>query len=283
VRAYLQRLAGYGMTGSSRDHVLSFWYGCGRNGKGTIVHAIRRALGDYGLEIPAETLMESHHDRHLTEIAVLHGARFVVGSEIDTGRRWNEARLKRLTGGDPISARYIGKDLFEFEPTYTLVIVANTKPGLRSVDEAIRSRVQLVPFEVTIPLAERDTTLPERLPNEYGGILAWALVGCLDWQSHGLAPPDTVQAASADYLNGEDMLQAWIDECCVKYGQVTLMAAHRSYRDWCERNAAVVLGRNTFGDQLEARGFTRSKESRSGKPVFVGLSLPVNPDPRCPD
>ncbi len=279
VRDYLQRLAGYGMTGSSRDHVLAFWHGGGRNGKGTVAHAIRRALGDYGLEIPAETLMESHHDRHLTEIAVLHGARLVVGSEIDSGRRWNESRLKRLTGGDPISARYIGKDLFEFEPTHTLLIVGNTKPGLRSVDEAIRARMHLVEFTVTIPLAERDTTLPERLASEYGGILAWALAGCLDWQADGLAPPEAVTAATTAYLTGEDMLQAWVQECCEKCGQLTLAAAHRSYRQWCERNGAVVLGRNTFGDQLEARGF-RSSTDRNKAVIFAGLSLPIPHDRR---
>ncbi len=279
VRAYLQRLAGYGLTGSSRDHVLSFWHGGGRNGKGTVAHAIRRALGDYGLEIPAETLMESHHDRHLTEIAVLHGARLVVGSEIDSGRRWNESRLKRLTGGDPISARYIGKDLFEFEPTHTLVIVGNAKPGLRAVDEAIRARLHLVPFEVTIPLLERDTTLAEQLAAEYGGILAWALVGCLDWQASGLAPPQSIQAATAAYLVGEDMLQAWIEECCERRGQLTLAAAHRSYRQWCERSGAIVLGRNQFGDQLEAHGFQRGSD-RTRAVVFAGLSLPIQPDPR---
>jgi putative DNA primase/helicase len=283
VRDYLQRLAGYGMTGSSRDHVLAFWHGHGRNGKGTIVHAIRRAFGDYGLEIPAETLMESHHERHLTEIAVLHGARLVVGSEIDSGRRWNESRLKRLTGGDPISARYIGKDLFEFEPTHTLVIVGNAKPGLRSVDEAIRARMHLVEFTVTIPVAERDTTLPERLASEYGGILAWALEGCLDWQADGLAPPKAVQTATAAYLLGEDMLQAWADECCERGGQLTLAAAHRSYRQWCERNGAIVLGRNTFADHLEARGFKKAVDSHSKGAVFTGISLPVREDPRCPE
>jgi putative DNA primase/helicase len=279
IRDYIQRVAGYALTGSSRDHALSFWHGGGRNGKGTVIHAIRRALGDYGLEVPAETLMESSHDRHLTEIAVLHGARLVVGSEIDTGRRWNESRLKRLTGGDPISARYIGKDLFEFEPTHTLVIIGNAKPGLRSVDEAIRSRMHLVPFEVTIPAAERDTTLTERLEAEYGGILAWALKGCTAWQSTGLAPPPKVQQATEAYLVGEDMLATWIDECCKPGGQVTLGAAHRSYREWCERNGAIVLGRNGFSDQLASRGYSRTAD-RTRAVVFVGISLPIRPDPR---
>lgn len=279
-RDYLHRLCGYALTGSAREHVLAFWWGAGRNGKGTIAHALRRALGDYGLEIAADSLMESHHDRHPTETAVLRGARFAVASEIDSGRRWNEARLKRLTGGDPISAGFIGKDLFEFEPTHTLLIIGNSKPGLRSVDEAMRARLHLVEFGVIIPEKERDTTLPDRLKSEYGGILRWALAGCLEWQMRGLDPPAAVRATTAAYLNGEDMLAAWLDVCCERTGQVTLQAAHSSYRGWCESNGAVVLGRNTFGNQLEAHGFRRSKESRSGKPVFIGFSLPISADRR---
>lgn len=280
IRSYVQRVCGYGMTGSAREHVLPWGVGGGRNGKGTVIHTFRRALGDYGLEIGAETLMESRNERHPTETAVLHGARFVVASEIDSGRRWNEARLKRLTGGDPISARYIAQDLFEFEPSHTLVLIGNVKPGLRSVDEAMRARLHMVEFNVTIPEEERDPLLPERLVREYGGILAWGLEGCLDWQDGGLKPPAAVRDATARYIEGEDMLQAWINECCERSGQVTLSAAHASYRQWCEGSGAVVMGRNTFGDQLAARGYTRDKESRSGKPVFVGLSLPVVPDGR---
>lgn len=280
LRAYLQRLCGYAMTGSAREHVAPFFIGGGRNGKGTIAHTMRRALGDYGLEIPAETLMESHNDRHPTEIAVLRGARLVVASEIDTGRRWNESRLKRLTGGDPISARYIGKDSFEFEPCHTLVILGNSKPGLRAVDEAIRARLHLVEFGVTIPEAERDTELGDKLAAEFGGILAWALAGSIEWQATGLAAPQAVTAATAAYLVGEDMVSAWIDEICIRGGQVTLKAAHASYRKWSECNGTVPLGRNGFADQLEARGFKRSKESRSGNPVFSGISVPVAPDLR---
>ncbi|MDA8120760.1 MAG: phage/plasmid primase, P4 family [Gammaproteobacteria bacterium] len=276
IREYVRRVFGYGMTGSSRDHALSFWWGGGRNGKGTLAHAFRRALGDYGLEVGAELFMESHHERHPTEIAVLRGARFVVASEIDTGRRWNEARLKRLTGGDPISARYIGKDLFEFEPTHTLLIIGNTKPGLRSVDEAMRARMQLVEFGVTIDASKRDTELPEKLESEFGGILAWAMVGCQAWQKIGLKPPQEVLAATSAYLDAEDSVSEWIEDCCVRSGFVTLSTAHRSYREWCERNAAPSLGRNAFADQLVCHGVLR-KERKNGKlDGFDGISVKIN-------
>jgi len=277
VRAYLQRLAGYGLTGKSTEHVLPFFFGTGRNGKSVIANALRRALGDYAVEIAPDILMESHNEQHPTHVAVLRGARLVVASEVDTGRRWNESRLKRLTGGDPISARYMRGDLFEFDPTHTLIIVGNQKPGLRVVDEAMRSRIHLVPFGVTIPEAERDTGLPDALQAEYGGVLAWAAEGCRQWQEIGLAPPAAVIATTLAYLADEDSLEGWIVECCERSGQVTLKAAHRSYSSWCEQNSQSPLGRNTFADQLEARGFTRSKDSRNKSPAFAGLSLPVAP------
>jgi putative DNA primase/helicase len=275
-RCYLQRLFGYGLTGSSRDHVVPFLYGLGRNGKGTVAHTMRRAMGDYGLEIPAEVLMESHNDRHPTELAVLHGARLVVGSEVDTGRRWNESRLKRLSGGDPISARFMGKDLFEFEPTHTLVLMGNSKPGLRSVDEAIRARIHLVDFGVTIPEAERDTQLPEKLVQEYGGILAWAIAGCTQWQSAGLTPPASVLAATTEYLDGEDHIQLWLAECTefvAVVNHVPLTQLLANYRAWCHFAGVVPLGRNTFSDRLVAMdGITKSKPGE--KTVsFYGLKI----------
>jgi putative DNA primase/helicase len=273
VRAYLQRLAGYALTGSARDHVLPFWYGVGRNGKGTLAHALRAALGDYAIEIPAETLMESHHERHPTELAQLRGARLVVGSEVDTGRRWNEARLKRLTGGDPISARYIAKDYFEFDPSHTLVLIGNHKPGLRSVDEAIRARIHLVSFDVVIPAEERDATLPEALRAEYGGILAWALEGCVAWQKSGLAPPPSVLMATREYLDSEDGIAGWLSERTEAGPQVKLSYAHRDYSKWCEENAQPPLGRNTFADQLRSRNHVVGKDTRTNTNVLFGRQL----------
>jgi putative DNA primase/helicase len=282
VRAYLQRLAGYALVGTVRDHVLPFWYGSGRNGKSVIANALRLAMGDYATVLPAEVLVESRNDRHPTEIAVLRGVRLAVASEVDSGRRWNESRLKRLTGGDPISARFIGRDPFEFTPSHKLLVIANAKPGLRVIDDAIRGRIHLCRFGVTIPAEERDAALPERLTAEAGGILGWAMVGCLEWLSGGLAPPEAVLEATGEYLDAEDGIAQWVGECCRPAGQITLSAAHRSYREWCDRNDMPPLGRNTFGDQLEARGYRRT-EQRCRVFVFNGLSLPINEAARYAD
>jgi P4 family phage/plasmid primase-like protien len=168
--------------------------------------------------------------------------------------------------------------MFEFLPSHTLVIVGNHKPGLRAVDEAMRSRIHLIEFGVTIPEDERDTELPEKLKAEYPGIMAWALQGCLDWQDGGLKPPAAIKAATENYLACEDSIEQWIAECCERRGQITLKAAHSSYKNWCESNSQQPLGRNTFADQLEARGFRRVKDSRNKVPIFHGLMLPVPTD-----
>ena len=123
--------------------------------------------------------------------------------------------------------------------------------------------------------------MPEKLKAEYGGILAWALVGCQEWQKTGLKPPASVLEATSEYLDGEDSIANWISECCVRSGNLTLSAAHRSYRDWCEQNAATMLGRNTFGDQLETHGYKRIRDEKGKRSVtFQGISLPIKEDPR---
>jgi len=208
--AYLQRFAGYALTGLTTEHVLMFVYGTGKNGKTTFVNALQHALGDHAVVAPAETFAASHHDRHPTELAMLRGARLVVASETEEGRAWAEARVKSLTGGDPITARFMRKDFFTFVPTFKLLIVGNHKPVLGSVDEAMRRRIHVVPFTHKPP--QPDPNLGEALRAEGPGILRWAVDGCLAWQRHGLAPPQVVRAATEEYLADQDAFAAWAAE-----------------------------------------------------------------------
>ena len=106
------------------------------------------------------------------------------------------------------------QDFFEYRPAFKLIIAGNHKPSLRSVDEAIRRRFHLIPFAVTIPPAERDGELTEKLKDEWPGILAWMIEGCLEWQSEGLQPPVAVIEATDAYLTAEDAMAAWLDEKC---------------------------------------------------------------------
>jgi putative DNA primase/helicase len=280
--AFLQRMAGYALTGSTREHALFFLYGTGANGKSTFVNAVTACAGDYHRTSAIETFTASAVERHPTDLAGLRGARLVTAVETEEGRRWAESKIKALTGGDRIAARFMRQDFFEYVPIFKLVIAGNHKPGLRSVDEAIRRRFHLIPFTVTIPPAERDETLPEQLKAEWPGILAWAIQGCLDWQKSGLASPKTVQAATAAYLEAEDALAAWIEECGEFDPSAWELssALFRSWKAWADRAGEYVGSLKKFSQRLEDRSASigMSKErDKHGHRGFRGLRV-TKPD-----
>lgn len=202
--AYLQRVFGYCASGDTSEQAIFFNYGIGQNGKGVLISTISGILGDYCHATPIETFTESKSDRHPTELARLHRVRLVTATETEAGRHWAESRLKELTGGDRIAARFMHKDFFEYLPAFKPVISGNHKPRLRSVGVAMRRRVNMIPFLVTIPADERDPGLADKLKAERPGILQWMIDGCLDWQERGLAPPEAVTKATDAYFAGED-------------------------------------------------------------------------------
>jgi len=169
---YLQRILGYSLTGITQEHALFFAYGTGANGKGVLMNTVAGILAEYHKTAPIETFIATNSDRHPTDLARLRGARLVTASETEEDHPWAEAKIKALTGGDRIAARFMRQDFFEFTPIFKLLIAGNHTPSLRSVDEAIRRRLHLIPFSVTIPSAERDPLLSEKLRVEWPGILA---------------------------------------------------------------------------------------------------------------
>ena len=202
----MQRVIGSCKTGSTREHALFFLYGTGANGKSVFLSMISVLLGDYAKTASTSSFTASTTEQHPTDLAGLRGARFVTAIETEDGARWAESKIKSLTGGDKIAARFMRCDFFEFFPEFKLVIAGNHKPALRSVDEAIRRRLHFIPFTVTIPQNKRDPRLGEKLRAELPGILAWAIEGCLAWQREGLNPPLLVREATADYLAAEDAI-----------------------------------------------------------------------------
>jgi P4 family phage/plasmid primase-like protien len=273
LQRYLQRVAGYCLTGETREHAVFFLYGTGANGKGVFINTLRAIWSDYAVVAPMETFIESQIDHHPTELAHLRGARLVIAQETERGRRWAESKIKALTGGDRITARYMRQDFFEFTPQFKLMIAGNHKPGLHGVDEAIRRRFHLIPFTVTIPPAERDTQLSDKLRPQWGGILQWAVEGCLEWQSIGLAPPQAVLDATEKYTHDEDALGQWIEERCAS-DRVYSASSTDLYNDWKRWAAAggeQVGSQRRFSQMLEARGFQRRHE-RTGA-TFFGIAL----------
>jgi putative DNA primase/helicase len=277
LQAFLQRTAGYALTGSTREHALFFLYGLGGNGKSVFVNTILGMVGDYGLAAPIETFTANRNEQHPTELARLRGRRLVVAVETEEGKRWSESRIKTLTGGDRIAARFMRQDFFEFTPEFKLVIAGNHRPALRGVDEGIRRRMNLIPFTVTIPPDERDDRLAEKLRDEWPGILGWAIEGCYEWQGEGLAPPECVRAATSQYLADEDTLGQWLEErCTVKEGFYgTTATLFGDWRKWAEKSGEFVGSQKRFSQLLQDRGFIRKREAMTGRAGFTGIALRI--------
>lgn len=273
VRRYVQKLAGYSLTGEVREHRLPVFHGTGRNGKSTLVGIWLYVLGDYGRQAAPEILVLKSHDEHPTALADLFGARFVATIEVGEGRRLAEALVKSLTGGDKMKARYMHRDFFEWDPTHKIVLVCNHLPLIRGTDEGIWSRIDLVPFTVVIPEEERDEALPTKLRDEAAGILAWMVDGCRLWQAEGLGRPPAVVAATAAYRSEQDALAEFLADCCVIQppARVETTVLIRAYVDWCERNHEQPLSRKALGLRLAERGIEQAKSH--GKRYYVGIGL----------
>lgn len=269
---FLQRVIGYSLTGDTREQCLFFFYGTGANGKGTFLNTLRDVFSDYATVAGMDVFTESKHDRHPQELARLRGARLVCAQETEQGKRWAEARIKALTGGDPITAHFMRQDDFEFIPQFKLIIAGNHKPALRNIDEAMRRRLHMVPFTVTIPPDKRDKDLGAKLRSEAAAILKWAIDGCLAWQKFGLQPPESVLTATNEYLNSQDVFGLWIDECTLRKPEKTKSSAlHKSYKRWCEEKGEYSMRSSDFINMLEGRGFNRCM--LNGLNHIAGLAL----------
>jgi P4 family phage/plasmid primase-like protien len=198
----------------------------------------------------------------------------VFAVETPDGARLDETMVKELTGGDPIVARGMRQNPYQFDPTHTAVLVTNHKPQVRGTDHALWRRVHLIPFTVTIPDAEKDKALPGKLNAERQGILAWLVEGCLDWQrQQGLKPPPEVIAATAEYRSAEDVLGAFLDECC-ELGprlEASSKSLYGAYTTWAEENGEFILSQKKLGKALRERGL--GWQHRNDGNWWIGVAL----------
>jgi putative DNA primase/helicase len=281
LQAYLQRMAGYTLTGSTQEHALFFLYGTGANGKSVFVNTLATILGDYAANAPMDTFMETRTDRHPTDMAGLRGARFVAAIETEQGRRWAESKVKNLTGGDKISARFMRQDFFEFFPQFKLVVAGNHKPAIRNIDEAMKRRLHLIPFTITVPPERRDKLLQQKLLGERDGILAWAVQGCLNWQRLGrLDPPQQVLEATEEYFEAEDALGRWLDERCVREANAKSLSAElfNDWKQWADAAGEFIGSQKRFSDLLITRGVEKWRNP-CGLRGFRGIGLKSPPKP----
>ena len=275
---FLQRWSGYCLTGSTREHALVFCYGPGGTGKTVFLNTVAGIFGDYATNAAMETFTASKYESHPTDLAMLAGARLVTASETEEGRAWAENRIKRLTGGDPITARFMRQDFFTYVPGFKLTIVGNHEPSLRNVDAAMKRRFNIVPFKNTPQKVDQE--LPEALKAEWPGVLRWMIEGCLEWQKKGLQPPKSVREATADYFDTQDLLAQWLEDSCDadREGKYTWTATSAAlFASWTRYAKAAgdePGSRRAFARKLEMHGFKAFREEGTERTrMWSGLRL----------
>jgi putative DNA primase/helicase len=270
---FMQQWFGYCLTGDTREHALWFGFGNGGNGKGVLLNTVSGIMRDYAVAAPMSTFTATKHDAHPTEIAMLRGARLVTASETERNRAWAESRVKQLTGGDPITARFMHRDFFTFQPEFKLSIVGNHKPPLRSVDGAVRRRFNLVPFMNTPAVVDRQ--LEFRLRAEWPAILQWMVDGCLDWQAHGLIRPTAVAQATENYFEEQDLIGQWLMEFCEERPRIVTPTADlfQSWEKYAHEAGEYAGNRKSFTQELDRRGYEKTEAGHAKTRCVRGLKL----------
>ncbi len=273
---FVQHAVGYSLTGDVREQVLFICHGNGSNGKSVFLNIVRKLLGKLALQAAPDLLMADRHRRHPTEQADLFGKRLVVCQETAEGRRFNESLVKQLTGGDAITARRMFEDNWTFEPTHKLWLATNHRPEIRGTDHAIWRRIRLIPFNVQFSDDgdhRKDPDMEAKLAAELPRIMAWGVRGCLDWQREGLRAPEAVKTATASYQQEQDVLAAWLADCCIVKRTADAKAAdlYASYADWCQQSGEHPEPQRRWGMRLTERGFQRQK--RMAGHFWLGIGL----------
>ena len=250
---YTQRLAGYNLSGSTREHVLVFLYGVGANGKSTFIETQLALMGpDYAIKAAPDLLMAKQGESHPTERADLFGKRFVATVETEAGKRLAESLVKELTGGDRIRARRMREDFWEFTPTHHVWLAGNHKPAVYGTDHGLWRRLKLIPFKVKFPDKQQDKELSEKLKAELPGILNWALAGCLDWQKNGMQEPESVRAATEEYAQENDVVGEFIDAFC-EVSEGVEAPATELFEQFRKHYPDSRMSQRIFGAQLQQR------------------------------
>lgn len=282
MRRFICQWGGLSMTGDIGEQKLAFFYGQGRNGKGTWVETVAHIAGDYAGSLPIESLLDNgkrRGDQATPDIARLPGVRFLRVSEPSKGAVLNEGLVKMVTGGDPVDARHLNKGLFTFLPEFKMLISGNQKPAIRDTSDGIWRRMQLVPWDVQIPVGEVDKRLVEKLQAEGTGIFARLMEGLLDWRINGLIEPEAVRMATSQYRDDSDDLGKFLRECCLlgedskaRPWRARVTDLYELFEAWANQTGSYVHNSRQFSKAIGAKGF---KTLHSNGSWWLGIQAVV--------
>ncbi len=274
---FVQEYVGYCLTGSTSEAIMLILHGKGSNGKSVLLDVLGALFGPYAKEAaPTAFIQTRQMDAVRNDLAALRGARFVTAIETNDNVRLDMATIKRATGGDRITARFLHKEFFSYTPAFKLVLATNAEPDVPSADHGTWRRLRLVPFEVQFgqpgyPPAENKEHLTRALLDELPGILNWALAGLARWRQEGLSRPDEVTRATAEYRDDQDVIAEFMGECVSEGRRVPRRELYNRYVAWCEANNGRALTTKTFGQRLKAKGVAFSKSN--GVAYWDGIAL----------
>lgn len=264
---FVQRSAGYSLTGSQREQCFYMLYGSGANGKTTFLNTIKMISGDYSDILKPSSLMSRlFEDGARGDLAKLSGKRFVSSSELNEGQYFDESLLKAMTGGETIPVRFLYGEEFNLKPIFKIWMSTNDRPKIRGTDLGIWRRVRLIPFLYTFRDDERDKDFFEKniLP-ELPGILKWAVEGCLKWMNEGVIIPQKSLAEVEDYREEMDIVQRFLDENCItgEPYNVKVGMLYERFSAWCARTGEKSISCVKFSKKMKEKGFEQYKDKNS--------------------
>ena len=273
---FLQTAAGLSLTGDNSEQVMFILYGSGANGKTTFLNTLMYILGDYAIATPTETFMKKAGDQNTNDIARLRGTRFVTTTEAEQGRRLSEPIIKKITGNDQMTARFLYGEYFNFTPTFKIFMATNHKPVIKGTDYGIWRRIRLIPFTTRIDEDKQDKHLEMKLKNEASGILNWLLEGTARWKREGLKAPASILNATDEYRGEMDVIGNFLKECCVhgKERTIRIRELYKAYGDWCDENNEHPVSERFFSMRLKEIGFTQGRTAEAR--YWNGLGLRTN-------